>query len=103
MSKQENKDEIDLVEKDVNIPDYISFFLNTNKDNIDKIYDEKRLISPGLLVIVIHESKNKVDVGYQDLDYLNRHANNELLKLVKEKKIYQINDVDKERVYIIEM
>lgn len=103
MSKQENKDENDLVEKDVKIPDYISFFLNTNKDNIDKIYDEKRLISPGLLVIVIYESKNKVDIGYQDLDYLNRHANNELLKLVKEKKIYQINDVDKQRVYIIEM
>ena len=26
MSKQENKDENDLVEKDVKIPDYISFF-----------------------------------------------------------------------------
>ena len=27
-------------------------------------------------------SKNKVDIGYQDLDYLNRHANNELIKLL---------------------
>lgn len=103
MMSKENKDEYNLVEKDVKIPDYISFFLNNNKGTIDKIYDEKRLISPGLLVILIYESKNKVDVGYQDLDYLNRHANNDLLKLVKEKKIYQINDVDKGKVYIIEM
>ena len=86
-------------------PEYISNFINFNYTALVDIYDNG--ISDngsGLLFFMCSEKENKMDVTFLNDENITLHLKKESwenLKKSTDKKIFMVNDLDKNSIFLI--
>ena len=91
------------------LPPYLSSFINTNHEQLDKIYLEaSENVGPGLLSFKCASSENRVDVKYMPDEEILQSMDQEALEGLKrqavkngDKKIYLIEDKEKSAMFIV--
>lgn len=91
------------------LPEYIRDFINNNKDKLIEIYDEGNTKSNniGILKMICCEKDNKMDVQFSDEnDIITNILESESWEKLKasipqNKKIFMINDVDRNDIFIL--
>ena len=86
-------------------PPYISNFINNNFTKLIEIYDEgKTAEGPGVLAFKCSQENNKMDVYYlNEYNILSQITKEtwENLKNSTDKKIFMVNDLDNNSVFLI--
>tara|TARA_B110001469_G_C9643017_1_gene323920 strand:- start:2736 stop:3047 length:312 start_codon:yes stop_codon:yes gene_type:complete len=102
-----NNEIVKKIEKN-EIPEYIHFFLNQNKPNLDEIYNNETKDKKGILNINIDKLNNKVDVFFVSIDNIKKKDNfdgnnikQDYYDYIEDHKIFQILDVNEQKIYMI--
>ena len=87
-------------------PDYISLFLKNNMNQLMNIHDEgKEEHGIGCLGFKCSETNNKMDVFYMNestmLTMLQKESWEQLKNTIGDKKLFLVNDLDKESIFLI--
>lgn len=86
-------------------PEYISKFINHNFTKLIEIYDEGILENGcGVLLFKCSESENKMDVYFMNESQIVLNLQEESWKNLKnstDKKIFMVNDLDKNSIFLI--
>ena len=87
-------------------PEYISKFINHNFHKLLEIYDEGITnFGCGVLSFKCSEKDNKMDVFFmneeQILTNLQKESWESLKKSINDKKLFMINDLDKNSIFLI--
>ena len=91
------------------LPPYIGDFVNTNRDQLLMIYEEgmKDNETIGILKMVCSQADNKMDVQFSDEnDIINNVLQKESWEGLKntikdDKKLFIINDLDKNSIFLL--
>ena len=87
-------------------PPYISKFLNQNMDQLINIYDEGiKENKEGCLRFECSEKENKMDVFFMNeeliLQMLQKESWEQLKNNLNDKKLFFINDLDKNSIFLV--
>ncbi len=86
-------------------PPYISKFINHNFTKLIEIYDEGiKEFGTGVLSFKCSESENKMDVFFMNEEQILMNLQKESwenLKNSTDKKIFMVNDLDKNSIFLI--
>ena len=87
-------------------PSYISIFLKANIDQLKNIHDEgKQEHGEGCLGFKCSEKENKMDVFYMNEELILQTLQNEswqqLKSTIQEKRLFLINDLDINSIFLI--
>ena len=90
------------------LPPYIGKFVNNNKDQLLKIYEEgMKDETIGILKMVCSQVDNKMDVQFSNendiiTNILQKESWGELKNTIPEnKKLFIINDLDKKAIFLL--
>ena len=87
-------------------PEYISKFINQNFTKLIEIYDEGiKKFSIGVLSLKCSEKENKMDVFFMNEDQillnLQKESWENLKNSLNDKKLFMVNDLDKNSIFLI--
>ena len=87
-------------------PPYISNFINKNMDQLINIHDEwKQEHGIGCLGFKCSEGKNTMDVFYMHessmLENLSPESWEQLKTTINEKRLFLVNDIDRNEIFLI--
>ena len=87
-------------------PDYISLFLKNNMNHLMNIHDEgKEEHGIGCLGFKCSETNNEMDVFYMNestmMTMLQKESWEQLKNTIGDKKLFLVNDLDKESIFLI--
>jgi hypothetical protein len=93
-------------------PDYIMKFIHNNMEQLCKIYDEGMYSNPeldkGIMVFQCSEKENKMDVQFMDDEMMCEILEKESVmnlknNIQKDKKLFFIQDLDINSVFLIQV
>jgi hypothetical protein len=93
-------------------PDYIMKFIHNNMEQLCKIYDEGMYSNPeldkGIMVFQCSEKENKMDVQFMDDEMMCEILQKESVmnlknNIQKDKKLFFIQDLDLNSVFLIQV
>jgi hypothetical protein len=93
-------------------PDYIMKFIHNNMEQLCKIYDEGMYSNPeldkGIMVFQCSEKENKMDVQFMDDEMMCEILEKESVmnlknNIQKDKKLFFIQDLDLNSVFLIQV
>tara|TARA_B110000495_G_C22905614_1_gene528613 strand:+ start:237 stop:533 length:297 start_codon:yes stop_codon:yes gene_type:complete len=95
---------MDFVEKEeLNIPSYISEFINNNMEALKKIYMDHIQNGYGILLVKIEESKNNVSVAFLNEEIVKETYIKELVDKLNGRTLLNIIDLELNKNYWIEL
>ena len=88
------------------LPPYLNKFMKNNFDKLNEIYAEhKKNVGDGVLSFKCNETENKVDVLYMMEELILQNFSKETWESLKvqrgDKKIYLIEDLEKNSMFIV--
>ena len=88
-------------------PEYINIFIKNNLEKLTEIYDEgiNNYKDGGVLFLKCSEEKNIMDVQFKNnemmLEILEKNSWENLKSSIQGKKLFIVNDIDKNSIFLI--